>query len=139
MRNLAFQIAANRFPRHMVFVLSACKFSQRVLVLYGLGGQSYRIFIFFHGMVKDLLLFAAGFLVVDKVGKVEFGALPLEAHGVNQPSEWVGGNTMNPGASIINGYLVIANIADVRAAPYPIVRLQDQDRVLGSAATPSPR
>jgi hypothetical protein len=93
------------------------------MVLYVFGGQSYRIFIFFHGMVKDLLLFAAGFFVVDKVGEVEFGALPLEAHGVNQPGERVCGNTMNPGASIINGNLVIANIADIRAAPYPIVRL----------------
>ena len=68
-------------------------------------------------------------LVIDKVGEVEFGALPLEAHGVNQPGERVGGNAMNPRASIIDGNLVIANIADIRAAPYSIVRLQDQDRV----------
>ena len=36
---------------------------------------------------------------------------------------------MNPCASVVDGDPVIADIADVRAASNPIVRLQDQDRM----------
>src|SRR5689334_3824484 len=80
-------------------------------------------------MVKGFLLFLACFLAVNKVGKIELGALPLEAHGVNHSGERVGGNAVNPRASVIDGDPVIADIADVRAASNPIVRFQDQDRV----------
>ena len=80
-------------------------------------------------MVKDFLLFLACLFAVNKIGKIELGALPLEAHGVNHPCERVGGYSVNPRASVIDGNPVIANIANVRAASNPIVRLQDQDRM----------
>src|SRR4029077_12074541 len=38
------------------------------------------------------------------------------------------GSVVKPRASVINGNLVMADIAHIRTASYPIVRLQDQDR-----------
>src|SRR5262249_15043371 len=86
-------------------------------------------FVFVHRLIKDFFLFLAGFVTVDKIRKVELGALPLEAHSVNHTSERVGGNAVKPRPSIIDWDLVIADISDVGAPSHPIVRLQDQDRV----------
>ena len=112
-----------------VFVLTAGKLRQRILVLNGSAGQFNPLFVFTHGLVKDFLFFFAGFVAVDKIREVELGALPLEAHGVHHTGERVGGNAMNPRASIIDWDLVIPDISDVGASSDPIVRFQHQDRM----------
>jgi len=108
----------------MALVFAARTLSQSALVLNGRGGQRYRIFVFFESMVEDFLLFVPGLPAIDKVRKIEFGALPAETHGVDQPGERVGGNTVNPRASVIDGDLVIANETDVCPASNPIIGLK---------------
>src|SRR5579871_5219268 len=102
--------------------------SQCALVLNGPGSQRHRIFVFFKSMVEDFFLFVSGLPAIDKVRKIEFCALPDEAHGVDQPSERVGGNAVNPRASVIDGNLVVANEADVCPASYPIIGLKNEYR-----------
>jgi len=65
-----------------LFVLTAGKLRERVLVLNGSAGQFHSLFVLFHRFVKNFLLFLSGFMAVNKIRQVEFGALPLEAHGI---------------------------------------------------------
>src|SRR5947209_7859888 len=123
----ALQIVANLSSRHVVFIFTTGKLSQRLLLLNRHGSQFHRIFIFLHGIIEDFLLLLAGFPVVDEIRKIEFGALPLEAQRVHHRGERVGGNAVKPGTSIVDGNLVIANVTDISASPYSMISLKDQD------------
>src|SRR4029077_20922235 len=111
-----------------IFVIAARTLRQLVLALSGVIGPLDRFFVFFQGVVQGFLLFLGGLLIVNKVGKTELGGFPLEAHGVNLFGQRVIGSVVKPRASVINGNLVMADIAHIRTASYPIVRIQDQDR-----------